>query len=98
MCALSVWWSVAKSERIMRDELLARARLMASSVSMERVRSLSGTKSDLGLPAYLRLKEQLASIHVANPKCRFVYLMGRRPDGVFFFYADSEAQREDGSF
>ena len=82
----------------MRDELLARARLVASSVSMERVRSLSGTESDLGLPAYLRLKEQLASIHVANPKCCFVYLMGRRPDGVFFFYADSEpAGAEDES-
>jgi PAS domain S-box-containing protein len=32
----------------------------------------------------------LANVRSANPKCRFVYLMGQRDDGTIFFFADSE--------
>jgi len=90
IAALSVWRTVDRTERAMRDELLSRAQLVAGMVNVERVQSLAGTGADLEAPAYLRLKEQLAEIRAHDPKCRFVYLMGRRPNGVVFFYADSE--------
>ena len=45
----------------------------------------------MGSPHYQRLKEQLAAVRSADPKCRFVYLMGRRPDGTIFFFVDSES-------
>ncbi len=89
-CALIIWWSVARTERAMRDELLSRARLAAGMVSVERVQSLGGTGAEVEAPAYLRLKEQLAEIRAHDPKCRFAYLMGRKDDGTVFFLADSE--------
>jgi two-component system, cell cycle sensor histidine kinase and response regulator CckA len=50
---------------------------------------LSGSEEDLGTSDYLQLKEQLASMRLAGPGCRCLYLMGRRADGVVFFFADS---------
>ncbi|MBM4165101.1 MAG: PAS domain S-box protein, partial [Lentisphaerae bacterium] len=96
--ALAVWWTVARIERDMRDELIGRARLAAGMVSVERVQALTGTESDLEKLACLRLKEQLADIRAANTKYRFAYLLGRKDDGTVFFFADSEpAGSEDAS-
>ncbi|MCL4190653.1 MAG: PAS domain S-box protein, partial [Thermoguttaceae bacterium] len=74
----------------MRQDLLGQARLVAGAVNIEHVRALSGTEADLASPRYLRLKQQFAAVCAANPKCRFIYLMGRRADGTVFFFADSE--------
>ncbi len=85
-----LWELAILTDREMRVELLARTELAASKVGVGHLRELSGTESDLQAPAYRKLEEQLVSIGQENPKCRFVYLMGRRPDGTVFFYADSE--------
>jgi PAS domain-containing protein len=87
---LFTWGLVARTNRELRAALLLQTRLVAKAVDIGRVQSLSGTVADLGTPDYLRLKEQLASIRSANAQCRFIYLMGRKPDGAVFFYVDSE--------
>jgi len=78
--SLAVWWAVASTDLDMRDEALAQARLVASSLSMERVRTLAGTQADLAQPDYERLKEQLGTLCAANPQWRFIYLLGQKTD------------------
>lgn len=88
--AFFAWWTIAGAYREMRADLLQQTRLVGQALNIEHVQSLSGTKADLDSPDYLRLKAQLAAIRSANPQCRFVYLMGRKADGVVFFFVDSE--------
>lgn len=88
----SVWRFASRVEKNLRNELLLQVQLVASSINVDRIITLTGTEADLGTPDYQRRKEMLASVHAANPKCRFVYLLGRRADGTVFFFADSEPE------
>jgi PAS domain S-box-containing protein len=87
---LLLWKLALVTDRQMRADLLARTQLAATKVSIGNLRGLSGTEADLKSNTYRKVEQQLAAIRLENPKCRFVYLMGRRPDGAVFFYADSE--------
>ena len=51
---------------------------------------MTGADSDLVSPDYLALKDELIRVRSADPRVRFVYLMGQRTDGTVFFFADSE--------
>ncbi len=85
-------WRVAtQKDHQMREGLLEKAALLAQAVDARCLGALTGTDTDLTMPEYLRLKEQLSLIRYDSRGCRFIYLMGRRPDGTVFFYADSEA-------
>jgi len=85
-----VWRLVIQAEREMSEELLGRTRLAAKAVNPEKVRTLTGTRDDIESTNYQQLREQLISIHEADPNCKDVYLMGRRDDGTVFFFMDSE--------
>ncbi len=87
---LFVGWQVSRTDREMREDLLAEARIMAQAVPGESVAALSGTPDDLSQDAYRRLKHQFAAVMTAKPTWRFLYLMGRRADGTIFFFLDSE--------
>ncbi len=96
--ALFAWWMTVRADLEMREDLLGQTRLVAGAVDLEYVMALYGTEADLESVAYLRLKEQFASIRAANPQCRFVYLLGRKADGTVFIFVDSEpAGSEDES-
>jgi len=88
--ALFIWWTVAQVDREMRADLLKQARLVTQAINFKNLQALSGTMEDLESPSYQRLKEQLAAVRLANPQCRFFYLMGRKVDGTVFFFLDSE--------
>ncbi len=78
-----------------RKRLLTRAETIAAGIHGESLSSLSGTLSDLYMPAYQDLKAQMIQVRVVNPDTHFIYLMGFRDDRLFF-YADSEsAESED---
>jgi PAS domain S-box-containing protein len=88
---LFVWWTVFQTDRRMRRSLLQQTQLVGQSISIEEhLKTLSGTAADLDNPHYVRLKEQLTAVRLADPLCRFVYLMGRKADGTIFFFVDSE--------
>ncbi len=89
-CTYYIRMQMRKADRDMRDELLARTRLMAEGVNPKRIRALSGTSEDLNNPAYLRVKNQLVLLKKQHPDIRFIYLLGYRSDGSMFFYIDSE--------
>ena len=84
------WWMVQKVDHQMRADLLLQTRIVAQAVNFKRISMLSGTDADLEHPDYRRLKEQLTDVGQANSKCRFLYLLGRKLDGMVFFYVDSE--------
>ncbi|MFO7536117.1 MAG: cache domain-containing protein [Kiritimatiellia bacterium] len=90
------WWMIVRADRELRTELLQQTRLVARAVNLERVRALSGTEADLVSPDYRELKSRLIAVRSANPQCRFVYLLGRRPNGMAFFYVDSEPAGSKG--
>ncbi|MCF8215266.1 MAG: response regulator [Chlorobium sp.] len=82
--------AVYLADRQMRSELLDN---LGSSQSLLRgvdIHALSGTHSDLGGAVYRQLKGNLSSICKSNTRCRFAYLLGMKPDGTIYFFADSE--------
>jgi len=74
----------------MREELLLQARLIEKSLNLEGFPKFSGSEDDLDLLAYKQLKEKFISVRSSYSKCRFIYLLGRHPDGKIFFFLDSE--------
>ncbi|MEI7481971.1 MAG: response regulator [Elusimicrobiota bacterium] len=87
---LFAWWTAARIDRGMRDNLLTQTRTVARAVDIEHIQKLTGTQADLNSANYKRLKAQLTAIRMASPRCRFVYLMGRRANGTVFIFVDSE--------
>ncbi|MFA5348357.1 MAG: PAS domain S-box protein [Methanoregula sp.] len=83
-------WTAQREDSQLREELLTKTRLVQSGISTGYVRALTGSDSDLVSSDYSALKEELLKVRSADPLIRFVYIIGRRPDGTVFFLADSE--------
>ncbi|HAX92033.1 MAG TPA: hypothetical protein DCY07_07495 [Rhodospirillaceae bacterium] len=91
-------WVVSWAERDLRRELLEQTKSVAQMLNVERIKALSGSLADLQSPDYRVLKDQLASIHATYPRVRFLYFMGRKPDGSVYFMVDSKPDgAEDNS-
>ncbi|MEI7954108.1 MAG: CHASE domain-containing protein [Verrucomicrobiota bacterium] len=84
------WKIVVSADHAARADLLAQTQLLAQTLDTEAIQTLSATTADLQNPNYVRLKEQLTLTRAAIPQCRFLYLMGQKPDGKLFFFVDSE--------
>jgi len=89
LLALFGAWMVPRADRNMREELLLQANLVVRGVNEDQVKALSGTSADLQNPAFKALHRQLSAVRAAHPKCRYLYLAGRREDGTIFFLVDS---------
>ena len=87
---LSIWFTWDLTTRRLSMDALEQARIVAKSINPVRLQSLKGNKDDLTSPDYLRIKDQLTQIRQVNRSCSFLYLMGRKTDGVVFFFADSQ--------
>jgi PAS domain S-box-containing protein len=87
----ATWLAARRADRGLRVERLQQARLAAHALSIEHVKELTGTAADLTSPAYRQFKAQLMSIGLANPDCKWFYLMGRKADGTVVFLVDSES-------
>jgi len=83
-------FAVQQEDARMREVLLNDARIAVQSIDPVTVEALSGSPADLNDPAYLALKERMTRIRAVDPSIRFVYLIGQRENGEFFFYGDSE--------
>jgi PAS domain S-box-containing protein len=83
-------WTVQQEENILREELLAKTRLIQGTISADHVKTLTGTDADLVSTDYLSLKNQMIQIRSTDPLIRFVYILGQRSDGTIFFFVDSE--------
>jgi PAS domain S-box-containing protein len=88
--ALMAWQMVVRADRQMRADLLRQAYLSKQAITVGQIREMSATERDLDHPTYRQIKERLNDSRLSNPECRFLYLLGRRADGVVYFFADSE--------
>jgi PAS domain S-box-containing protein len=84
------WWQVREAERQNRAHAVDQAELVAASINVDLVQTLSGSSADLDRPAYMRLKDALRTIRAQDPRNRSVYLVQRRTDGGFAVLVDSE--------
>ncbi len=83
--------AVTSNDTRMREQLLTEARLVEQTMDWTRVETLTGSPADTQLPAYARMKQQLARVRAVREQYRFAYLMGQRSDGAVFFLVDSES-------
>ena len=83
-------WSAYQQDASLRSDLLTETRLAELGIGTGQITALTGSTADITLPEYRTLKAQLERIRSTTPHARFAYLMGKRPDGTIFFYADSE--------
>jgi hypothetical protein len=109
LAGLSVWSLALRADREMRAQLQQQTRLLALSLHSSYLHSLSGTAEDLNSPEYKYLKEVLASVRKSTEKCRFIYIMGRRPgsagatnaapenEEIFMYVVSEEAGSKDYS-
>jgi len=88
--AFLTWLTVRQCNFEMRADLQLQAQLIAQGLNTDRIQDLTGTEADLHNPSYKRLKEQFAILRSAFSGNRFLYLLGQRGDGTFFFFIDSE--------
>lgn len=88
---VAAWRSARQMDREMRAELLRQTGMIAQTMNMVQVRSLTGTEADLGLPAYQRIKGHFVRLRSTMPQYRFVFLMGRRANGAVYIMVDSES-------
>lgn len=87
---------LSRTDRDLRKEMLIQAQIVEKSIDVTKVVSLQGIDDDTDTPDYQRLKEQLNSIIKANPKCRYIYLMGKNTDNeIFYFLEVSNQEVED---
>ncbi|MEQ8224006.1 MAG: PP2C family protein-serine/threonine phosphatase, partial [Candidatus Eremiobacterota bacterium] len=91
---LTAGWIAAQlvgisTDREVKNNLLRRARTIASSLDPEIIKILKGIHSDTGTVNYKYIKKQLHKIIMENDDCRFVYLTAIRNDKIVYL-ADSE--------
>jgi len=84
------WWRVNNADRLMRADLLMRARLIADGIKADQLNELAGTPQDVKSPYYQRLNEQLKLVKKENPDFRYIYLLGNRGDDRIVFLVGSE--------
>ncbi|MBF0452821.1 MAG: PAS domain-containing protein [Candidatus Magnetomorum sp.] len=85
-----IYWTIQWTDSETRKDILNQAQVVLQALNVESIKALSGTKADITNPIYLRIKEQLAIVKATHDQYRFIYLMGRLPDGRVFFFADNE--------
>lgn len=102
---LLIGWMAHRADLQMREDLLMQARIIRQSVDIHLLGKLFGSSDDIEKAEYKQLKEHLINIRSAYSKCRFLYLLGRRPgtdpekaaDQVFFYLDSEPAGSEDCS-
>ncbi len=83
---------IKRNDGIMRENHLIQARLLANAMDMEDFSTLTGSKDDMNLLEYKKIKAQFASIKEGNKRYRFIYLIGRNQNGEVFFFVDNEPE------
>ena len=92
---VTLFFAVRQAHRQLRTELLQQARIVAMAIHPSWAGSLEGSDNDLANSRYLRLKEQITTIRTANPRIRFVSLMGQNESGQALVLVDSEPESSE---
>lgn len=74
----------------MRREQLQKAKIIASSININRLKTLTGNMQDEEKTDFQRIKYQLKYIRESTDDCRFIYLMKKNSSGDVIFLIDSQ--------
>jgi hypothetical protein len=74
----------------LKSALQVKALTLASFIDPNDLLALNGDLSDIDNPKYKELKSRLIEAHSYDGEIRFIYILGRKPDGNLFYYTDSE--------
>lgn len=77
--------------------LVRDAQTIAGLIDPARVETLTLSEADLTNIDYIRLKEQVTNAKNANPDFRFVYLMAKRDESIYFMVDSEDPASEDYS-
>ena len=88
--SLLTLWTVQREDQLQRADLLTKTRQLQAQYDAVLLSTLTGTEEDLESPFYQSLKHRLMEIRSSHSEIRFIYLMGQKPDGTVFIFADSE--------
>lgn len=90
ICGLAITYVIADYQRTQYFEVRKyQASAAAAALDWREVAALKGDKSDVGTPAFEKLRRQLVAIKDSDMRIRFVYLM-RVQDGKMIFLVDAE--------
>jgi len=84
------WITAYRTNLTMRRDVLKQLEMVAPTINIARIKSLSGSELDLQNPDYLRLKQLLSDVKQVDDRTRFIYLMRLEPDGRVIFLVDNE--------
>ena len=84
--ALATWFESRSADAFMRTVMMSEAQMLARALDVAVIKRLTGTGKDVQSPDYRYLRDKLMRIREANPRYRYLYLMGRRPGSDPFFF------------
>ena len=84
------WVTAYRTNLTMRRDVLKQLEMLAPTINIARIKSLSGSENDLQNPDYLLLKQLLSEVKEVDEKTRFIYLMRMEPDGRVILLVDNE--------
>ncbi len=85
---LGFWGLANNADNAMRIELLAKTIQLKNAAKTHFIKSFTGTESDLILPQYIELKEQLSLILKTKSNAKYIYVLKQKPDGSIIFLLD----------
>ena len=87
---LPAWLIVSRADNKIRANLLRETLLFSGTIQPQKIKTLTGSASDLQSAVYQDIKRDLVVIRNSDQRYRLLHLMGRRNDGSLFFFVDSE--------
>jgi len=78
------------SQMSLQAQFLSSAVYISKAIDLNKLRRLSGSEHDVDLPEYRYIKEQLRQVRLSNEQCKFLYILGLKPEGEVFFFVDSQ--------
>lgn len=95
--AVSALFVYVAVDRTGREHIIDRAETISRLIPAEDVETLAGVEADAGTAEYASLKERLMLVREANQDIRFIYLIGKDGEGLYFFVDSEPSDSEDYS-
>lgn len=95
--AAAVTYAIITTSNSIKASLIQRTDSMAELIPPDSIAKLNGDESDLQLPEYQELKDDLMAIRESNRDIRFIYILSlRNSSNEAYFAIDSERPGSEG--
>ncbi|MDQ6989172.1 MAG: response regulator [Mariprofundaceae bacterium] len=88
------WWLTYQltevASELRKDQEIARAAMVAAAIDPMQLKTLQGSKEDIGKVAFASVRSDLKRMHTLIPEAQFIYIMAMQGNHVIFL-ADAEA-------